>query len=349
MNNNNLPYSKNDINKAGGILLDPTSSRQATFWAAEVLSSWRSRHSYPINTFQATVRKKLLPIDNKALVSQRLKRIPSIIDKLRRFNTMKLSQMQDIGGLRAVVSNLKQVDALYKSYKTSHFQHQLINEKDYISDPKSSGYRSVHLVYKYYRPKTPEYNGLMLELQIRTRLQHAWATAVETMGTFIDHALKSSEGPEDWLNFFALAGSAFAHLEKRKLVPGYESMTRDETYQAVADKTKQLKVHENLRAYSIAVNAIHTDKRRGSYYLIVLDPVKRSVQYRAYSKERLNEATADYLKAEEQIVDGSQQQAVLVSTDSVEALKRAYPNYFLDTHEFLKIIKQIEDKQLRLF
>ena len=58
----------------------------------------------------------------------------------------------------------------------------------------------MHLVYKYINPICPDYDGLFVELQIRTRLQHTWATAVETMGTYLEFSLKSSEGPEDWLN-----------------------------------------------------------------------------------------------------------------------------------------------------
>ncbi len=45
---------------------------------------------------------------------------------------------------------------------------------------------------------------LLIELQLRTRLQHEWATAVETMGTFLQSSLKSSQGPEEWLDFFSL-------------------------------------------------------------------------------------------------------------------------------------------------
>lgn len=29
-----------------------------------------------------------------------------------------------------------------------------------------------------------QYNGMLIEIQLRTRLQHYWATAVETVGIF---------------------------------------------------------------------------------------------------------------------------------------------------------------------
>jgi len=61
---------------------------------------------------------------------------------------------------------------------------------------------------------------MCIEIQIRTLLQHAWATAVETVGTFINMPLKSSLGDEGWLRFFALMGSAMAIAEGKSTVPG---------------------------------------------------------------------------------------------------------------------------------
>ena len=86
--------------------------------------------------------------------------------------------MQDIGGLRAVVSSLPRVRALEKIYRERSFAHELIGSKDYIHHPKSDGYRSVHLIFRYRNRRAPAYNGLSLELQLRTKLQHAWATAI---------------------------------------------------------------------------------------------------------------------------------------------------------------------------
>lgn len=236
-----------------------------------ILTNWRACHGYPINTFQSTLRNKLKAIDPNALVAQRLKRAPSIINKLRRFPGMSLSRMQDIGGLRAVVSGVGELAELYSNYKETRFTHALVSEHDYVTSPKASGYRSVHLIYKYKLRDASPYEGLLVELQFRTKLQHAWATAVETVGTFLEHSLKSSEGPDEWLNFFALVSSAFAHAEGTPLVPGYEHLSKAQTYQRTAEEAKRLGVSDMLRGYSSAVNAIPTGKARSAYYLVELE------------------------------------------------------------------------------
>jgi putative GTP pyrophosphokinase len=91
-------YSKSQVNKAGEILVAPKAySAEDREWARGVLANWRACHGHPINTFQATLRLKLKAIDDGAIVAQRLRRAPSIISKLERFEGMKLARMQDIG------------------------------------------------------------------------------------------------------------------------------------------------------------------------------------------------------------------------------------------------------------
>lgn len=268
--------------------------------------------------------------------------MPSIVSKLRRFGTMKLSRMQDIGGLRAVVTTLKQVRDLEDSYRNSRFKHELVAYKNYVEEPKATGYRSVHMVYRYINHLAPEYQGLLVELQLRTRRQHVWATAVETMGTFLDHALKSSEGPDRWLNFFALSGAAFAHLEGTTPIAGYEALDRKQTYAEVIDAAKRLEVREHLRAFTIAADHIVGHDRKGTYHLIVLDPPEKRVEIQSFSRDQLENANRDYVEVEKRIEAGEPIQAVLVRAGPIAQLRRAYPNYFLDAREFIEQLDRFE-------
>ncbi len=341
--------SKSAINRAGKTLLMYINDNKKQWGNDEqrallILSNFRSCHGYPINTFQATLRNKLKSIDRAALVMQRLKRLPSIVMKLNRFDGMQLARMQDIGGLRAVTLSLKKARFLEKDYLRSHFKHKLHLHRDYIENPKLSGYRSIHLVYKYKNNLVPEYDGLFIELQIRTLMQHYWATAVETMGTYLKYSLKSSEGPKDWLNFFSLAGSAFARLENTPPVPGYESLSSQQTYHKVADAIVQLHVINKLEAFTIATKHVVTDNKKGAYHLVILDLKERKVLIHSYPKSDLENANKHYIQVEREGSQGKPLQVVLVSAGSIRDLKRAYPNYFLDSRKFIDQLNIIIEK-----
>ncbi len=193
-------FGNSEINRAGEILRrQDTSSTDDLAWAYEVVDNWRASHAFPLNSVQIALRRRARELDKKALVAQRLKRVPSILKKLETQSTMRLSQMQDIGGCRAVLRTLRQVVDLRGLYRLRRSAFELVGEKNYIDNPKTSGYRSIHLVYKYRGQRSDSrsvYDGHHIEIQIRSQLQHSWATAVETVGTIVGAALKASErGP----------------------------------------------------------------------------------------------------------------------------------------------------------
>lgn len=339
-------FSRGQVNRAGDILRKQgpeLAGPDDWVWAFEVLSNWRACHNYPINTFQATLRDRLRSVDRDATVAQRLKRFPSILLKLRRFENMQLARMQDIGGLRAIVGSIAKVRKLESKYRTENpaFRHELVSSKDYIANPKTDGYRSVHLVYRYKNDNTPDYDGLLLELQIRSRWQHAWATAVETMGTFLGQALKAGQGEQQWREFFAVCGSAIATLEGSPPVPGYEKLSDIEVFKRVADLESRLHVLDRLRGFSVAASAITREKGPGTYHLIILNSADKTVQLTPYTSTQLEEATRAYAAVEKRTYAGEQLEAVLVAAGPIEALKKAYPNYFLDTHAFITQIEKV--------
>jgi putative GTP pyrophosphokinase len=341
--------SKNKINKAGKILAKrKIDDVKELIGAIDLVGRWRACHMYPINTFRSTLSRKLK--DNKeAIVAQRLKRMPTIIDKLRRYPNMQLSTMQDIGGVRAVVGTLEDVYKLAKEYQDkTRFKHILVNEKDYIRNPRDEdGYRSLHLIYKYQNKQAPQYNNLLVELQIRTRLQHTWATAVETMGTILGQALKSRQGNREWINFFAVTSSAFAYLEKSTLVPRFNKMTRDETFRSVANAEVELKALEKMRGFSVAVNAIGNKKKNGKeqkyhFHLIILNSLKHTVQIKPFKREDFKKAVAAYEAAENDVaLNNAKIEPVLVSAGPLVTLRKAYPNFFLDITGFITTVHRI--------
>lgn len=338
--------SKNKINQAGKVLADDKPGGLTLEGAISIAEAWRACHAYPINTFQATLRRKLKKYASNPLVAQRLKRMPTIIEKMRRYPGMQLSRMQDIGGVRAILGSVHDVYLLADEYKDkSRFDHELNREKDYIKSPRDEdGYRSLHLVYRYRNPRARGYDGLLLELQIRTRLQHSWATAVETMGTFLGQALKSRQGDREWLGFFAVVSSAFASIENTELLSQHKGLSQKEIFKKIATMNQELKILEKIRGYSVAVDEINkkgSSETGWSYHLIILNSLEKTVQIKPYKRGSIKQATDDYAKVEEEAAKGKKIEAVLVSAGPLSILRQAYPNFFLDITDFVMHIESI--------
>lgn len=333
-----VQYKPEEIDNAGRLLLKKSHSVEELDEILTIMNNWRAAHSFPLNTFQCTLRRKARQVDPVALVAQRLKRLSSIYDKLKRMRRLTLSEMQDIGGCRAIVGSVTQVRRLVELYKKGDIKHKLDSENDYISTPKASGYRSVHLIYRYYSDKKETYNGQKIEMQLRSRHQHAWATAVETVGAFTRQALKTSRGEKDWLRFFALMGTDIANREKTAPVPdtpGDKKVLKKE----LREHVKLLDVEGKLHAFGTAVHATETAPRDSHYFLLKLDAATKQVAITGYAFGDRDRASSDYLETERGI-QKSGADAVLVSVESLDALRRAYPNYFLDTTFFVEAVRE---------
>ena len=334
-------FSKKKVRRAGEILAAYPASGSVIDYldALEVINNFRQIHAWPLNTFQTTLRKKGRLIDPNVIVAQRVKRLSSIRSKLERFPTLNLSQMQDIGGCRAILSDVKDVDRLVvDGYLGGNLKHTLHTDDDYISSPKSSGYRGRHLIYVYNSDKVETYNGLKVEMQFRSQYQHAWATAVEVVGTFTRQALKSSQGEGDWLRFFQLMSTAIARMEKCPPVPG--TPTRDDDLVAeLREVEHSVDAVRRLRTFSIAPDEVEfVDVRNPKYYLLELNVETGGLDIQAFTGREIEKASDQYLEAEKKVTGVTD--AVLVSVESITALRKAYPNYYADTDTFVFLVEQ---------
>jgi hypothetical protein len=132
-------------------------------------------------------------------------------------------------------------------------------------------------------------------------------------------------------------GTALALREETPLVPGTptdEVSLRSE----LQDLASRLDVANRLNAYGSALKAVEQGAlKRAHYFLLELDPVARQVRIQGYRSSELDLASDDYLKLERSVA-ATGSDAVLVSVESLVALRRAYPNYFLDTNAFISAV-----------
>ncbi len=347
-------FSKSKTDFAGKFLSENNCSEDEKNSALMVLSNWRAAHSYPMHIFKKRLKKISEKLDKNAVSSQRLKRAQSIIKKLNRKYkgkkaTMKLTQMQDIAGCRTVMSNVELVRKLYKNYYPTKgdLRHIRKNKKDYITYPKEDGYRSIHLIYKYKSDKEKKkiYNDLLIEVQIRTKIQHIWATAVETTGFFIKQGLKFNEGEKEWADFFRLVSSAFAKLENCPLVPN-TPLDERELFLQIKEKEKKLNVINRMRKWTKSLKLLENlkHKKNTHLFLLELDTIQEKLVITSYSKRQEEKAIKDYSESEKRIYGKEEYDVVLVGADTFSDLKHTYPNYFLDTREFIKVLKIIINK-----
>lgn len=348
-------YSRSQVDKAGQLLAEDADKSDAVSpeeWdqALAIINNWRSSHGYPLYMIGKTLLRRARKVDEKALVAQRLKRLDSISLKLRRFEKMQLSRMQDIGGCRAILGNAEQVTELAEIYmsgirKNPRNRMELTKYHDYINKPKSDGYRSYHLIFKYRSAseQSKKYNGLRIEIQLRSRMQHAWATAVETVSTFTGQALKSDIGEDSWKRFFTLMGTAIARQERPYFVDDMP-LTEVELREELVSLCKSLQVEDVLMGYRAALQVSRFNEFEKPYQkgqsLLVLNTDERRIEVRTFAHDNAEGASKTYLHFEKKARSNPSLQVVLVSVDSLSKLRSAYPNYYLDTTAFLRAVKK---------
>ena len=258
---------------------------------------------------------------------------------------MQLSKMQDLGGCRAVLRTVRKVDKLVKYYDQHPYKAlEFVKKYDYIENPKPDGYRSVHLVYRYTgNCEAGAFKGLRVEIQIRSRLQHAWATALEIIDTFTGQGLKLAAGDDSWKRFFALMSTAMAIKEKRNIVPNTTDNITDLVGELL-DLCDKLNIPNVFMGLSAGIEVVPTLKFskagvKAEAYILTLDSKKRATGVEAFASNRLAEKTL--LEMEKQNITKPHIQSVMAKADSVHSLRSAYPNYYADTESFLVEISDI--------
>ena len=274
------------------------------------------------------------------IVAQRLKRLPSIIAKLERLRWLKLSRMQDIGGCRAIVDSAEDAFRLAADFVDSRIRHELTSHSNYIDQPQRSGYRGLHLVYSYHSDRTALWNGLKTEIQVRSQLQHQWATAVETVGTFTGANLKAGVGDQDWLRFFALMSSVIAEREGTSIVPDTPINRRDLVGE-IRQHDQTLGISGRLAVFqNLALQLRNSRSIRNHWVGLELDPLANQVAGRIFNANHWESANEWYSDRELENRDNPHVVVVLVSSSSLSDLRRAYPNIFADIGRFRRLLQE---------
>lgn len=204
-----MQISKTAIDKAGRMLAEASyTTDEEWLRSEEIFDHFRQTHLQPLTATTIEIQNWLKSIGSSYIIVQRLKRKPQIIRKLCRFRT-RLTQLQDIGGLRIIVEQNHDVDSLVEYLKKKVTEQSSISIKrivDYREKGRDdSGYRATHIIL--------ERDKVCLELQIRSRIQHYWAELIERTSVIYGHILKELEGSKEVINYFKRLSNVFYLIE----------------------------------------------------------------------------------------------------------------------------------------
>src|SRR6185437_3391248 len=290
-----MEISKNSVDKAGKQLRQERSNETAL----DILAAWRNKHVYALRIAFNLLKRHTDKVEKNATYGQRLKRVNSILHKLERFSTMKLSKLQDIGGCRVILSNYNKLISLNTRLEKSK---SISLVKNYITAPKDDGYRGIHLIYSCGSRDTT-YAGLKIEFQLRTKLQHAWATAVEIIDSFEGQNLKLGKGSKKWQRFFYLVADEFASFEQ---LPLHDNTIKDRLSE-IKQLCEDLNVVDKLRGYPLVTQRASDNKNHDKYlkdanfFILALMTKQAHIQIRSFKEP--GEAQDFYIEQEKMYIN----------------------------------------------
>lgn len=319
--------SKKRVTRAG----EAIRSGSATPEDIAVIEEWRAAHRGVLNTFQAILRFRTK--GRKITVAQRHKRRNTIFNKLQRLQGMQLARMDDVAGCRLIFNSIQDLDSFRAEFQKARFNHKLRNDPDkynYIKNPKLTGYRGIHDVYEYDVRSDAGKNlaGLYIEIQYRTLIQHAWATAVEVIGFITESQPKFQQGDGRYAAAMALASEILARAHEGEKGP-YPDLSDADLLERFLSMDQDLALIQTLKGLSQAKTEIS-----GKRNAILNFAEDGSLDVKSYRDA--TDALRALFELERKFPKND---IVLVRADTSDEVRLAFRNYFSDASEFIRLIE----------
>lgn len=320
--------SKSRVNQAGNNVRSGNVSSDDLY----VIDTWRAAHRAVLNTFQAILRTRTR--GKSIIVAQRHKRKSTIFGKLDRLPEMQLSRMDDVAGCRLIFNEIKALYAFRGIFHRARFNHKRrndIDKYDYIKRPKPTGYRGIHDVYAYdVNSVTGKHlKGLMVEIQYRTKIQHAWATAVEVIGFITESQPKFQEGDTRFQDAMALASEILARAFESTRGP-FPHKDNAELVNDFLRFDQELKLLKTLKGLNSIDSVVGTNRNS----ILIFDP-SGELEIKTYRDAP--EALRALFQLEK---EHPGKDIVLVRADTTEDVRFAFKNYFSDAQDFVHLVEE---------
>jgi ppGpp synthetase/RelA/SpoT-type nucleotidyltranferase len=343
--------SKGQLDKAGEVLRGDRMV-PAFETAYDVLAVYRQLFSKPmqlVNNRARQIIQKYLPElkPQHYIIAQRHKTLYSTILKLDRFKA-RLSQIQDIGGVRVILPDVDSVKRFCKFFPGQSKTVRLLPDKtkNYISTPKDDGYRGIHLLLELdnKKPELANISTVVVELQVRTNLQHYWATAVEVAGVMNQKGYKTGDWDEDWKQFFTQVAYLFACRDE----PTNDSVASqlDCAKRAYALATK-LDLWKKLGVARLMGKWLIANPKQKGFSHVVLIMIPHTKKFSVLTPDN-KEDEASFKEHELRFLNTKNGELMVsVGLDNFKQLQKAYPNFAMDTTQFLEVLQSILNSTLQ--
>jgi hypothetical protein len=233
-----------------------------------------------------------------------------------------------------IFKNIRDLYIFRNKFHKARFNHKRRNEidkYDYIDSPKRTGYRGIHDVYEYdVRSDVGRHlAGLYVEIQYRTLVQHAWATAVELIGFVTESQPKFQAGDKRYEIAMAFASEILARsFEKRK--GPYPDIDGRDLVSGFIALDGELGLLRTLRGLNAADKAV-TENRNT---ILIFSP-SGDLEVKTYRDA--TEAIQALFELERQ---HPEYDIVLVKADTSDEVRLAFKNYFSDARDFIKLVEE---------
>lgn len=247
---------------------------------------------------------------------------------------MQLARMDDIAGCRLIFNDINSLYSFRNNFHRAKFHHHLKNEidkYDYIKKPKLTGYRGIHDVYEYdVRSSAGQHlKGLYIEIQYRTKIQHAWATAVEVVGYITESQPKFVRGDQRYHQMMAYASEILARAFEDNHGP-FPEVSDTELVKNFLELDEQLSLLQTLKGLNTADQAVSQNKNS----ILIFSP---SGELEVKTYRDAPEAIRALFQMEKSMPE---KDIVLVRAETNDDVRYAFKNYFSDAREFIDFINQ---------
>ena len=172
-------------------------------------------------------------------VTGRVKPIASILDKANQkgipLNRLE-SEMQDIAGMRMMCQFVDDIQTVVNLLRNRN-DLEVVEERNYISHKKMSGYRSYHVVIRYPVQTINGEKKILAEIQIRTLAMNFWATIEHSL----NYKYKGAFPTDIQMRLQRAAEAAFRLDEEMSLIRG-----EIQEAQAFFSRKKEVKPEEKI-------------------------------------------------------------------------------------------------------